>query len=317
MAVVTDELKIVTSNLLHNQPIANPEEDANWIIANWHPDIWGCQEAEKYGTMLSTISPNYALAIHDRTLRGPDVECPILYKKDTMRHVQSFARRIHGGKKPPNGYPARYVNFSHFVDRRSNQSIWYFNTHLDPHLEHAGHPYNLPRIPLETRHLKILANLVVEHSVGNNIGFWGGDFNIDEDADNKVNWGGFANAIFHKAGLQSIYDELSTPASFDTAGNRKIDVIGSYKGDKRVTGRDVVRSPESVHSDHRFVMATYDVKRMKGVKTPAGSTNPLEYDDPYTLPSADPEAPAQPWKPTATDKGPVKDHTDCCGGRSL
>lgn len=315
--MVSDKLILVTSNLLHNQPIANPEEDANWIIANWHPDIWGCQESENYGKMLSTVSPNYGLAIHDRTLKGPDVECPILYKRDTMRHVASFARRIHAGKAPPNGYPARYVNFSHFIDRRSNQSIWYFNTHLDPHIETNGHPNNLPRVPLQTKHLHALANLVVAHGTGDHIAFWGGDFNLDEDADNKVNWGGFANSIFHKAGLQSIYDELGTPASFDTLGNRKVDVIGSYKPDGRVSGKDVHRSPNSVHSDHRFVMAEYDVVRKKGVSTPVGSTNPLEYNDPYRLPSAEPEAPAVPWKPTRTDHGPIKDHTSCCGGRAL
>lgn len=256
----TLEISVVTSNMLHGQALGNARADANWIVDNFAPDIWGAQESEGYGSVLSNLTGyGYATAA-DRTGMGAAAQVPIMYNTKTMRLISVNAEKMHDGKA--HEYPSRWVQYARFADRKDGNTIWYFNTHLNSHLEHGGQPYAIPRVELSTHHITRLAEMVTSHTTGSAICFWGGDFNVDEDADNKFNWKGFPNAIFHQYGLVSIYDELNTPADFDTHGTRKIDIIGSHNKDIRAKALRVERSPDSVHSDHRFVRATFSIDRV-------------------------------------------------------
>lgn len=99
------------------------------------------------------------------------------------------------------------------------------------------------------------------HAAGRRLSFWQGDTNVDEQRDTGFDRAAI-EARFAAHGLESIYDERfdGNDQLPSTHGRRTIDVIGSIRADRRVTGRSVrVVKRNGRHADHLIVVASYDV----------------------------------------------------------
>lgn len=263
MPVSTRILRIASANLLRGQNPDRPVADVTKrIIHRWWPHIIGLQESSGYIPRLAAALADlgYEIAVPPGA-KGAAANNPIAYDPAELMLARILNFKEHDGKAGQ--FPARYTTSAEFewVD---GSTVWYNNTHLNSHIEHSGKPYPLPRVGLSTAHIRSVANRTKGDASGSSLAFLGGDFNVDEDADNRVDWSGFPNQIFREVGIVSVYDELRTPATFDTHGSRKIDVIASYKGDSRVVARWVERT-EDLFSDHYGVCAGFDVSLLRSL----------------------------------------------------
>lgn len=222
--------------------------------------IIGAQEGKQYRDVLEAV-PGMRLAL-PRGVTGDKANNPILYDPDELHLLTCIVTQVHGGKAGQ--YPARNFTTGMFRWDVDGSVLFYNNTQVNSHIEKDGHPRDLPRTPLSSAHLRTMADTVKGDAKGYSLAFLGGDLNVDEDADNRVDWSGFPNQIFRERDIESIYDELDVPASFDTLGHRKIDAIASYKGDRRVKGRKVARiDSANLYTDHAAICAWYDIRVMR------------------------------------------------------
>lgn len=308
------ELAIVTSNMLHRQPVKNALEDALYIADSMAPDVWGCQESEGYRTVLSQI-PNYGYMAVKNPSKS-ELQDPVLYNKSTMAPVSYKTHKMIKGKA--GAYPDRYTNEAHLITKQDGMHVWYFNTHSNHHVEVGGlpRPEMNARVKTATEHFRKMAALVQARAKGgNSVVFWGGDLNVDVNNDLKENWHGFPHYIFSRHNMISVFEELKVNWS-----GRVLDWIGSCNEDKDVKALSVTRSPDSVHSDHRFVKAVYSIPR---TKTSAGGKPPTTApQDPDQYPWIDPVTgdtidefipqPATPLPPAQPQIVGTWDHSVCC-----
>lgn len=334
-------IEVATANLLRGRSDAKVRRDIEVLTKDWKPDIIGLQEAAEYIDLIKRMKGDeYSLALPDNLNRSKR-NTAILFNHKELRLVGTGAKLGAEAIPDPNGMPARYINWAHFITRRDGKSIWHYNTHLNPHIEFAGRPRQATtrRVASAKKQLRILSDMVQErakqqqHSV-----FWTGDFNIDEHADDRVQAPSFMQDTFDEYGLVSVYDELRTPARYSTKEQRTIDIIGSHKADKSVVALRVQK--RDTGSDHDFVLATYKLAKAQlgpdyggdentggGTKAPPKDpTKPIEVgtptggvETPYEpLPGdwwEDDEGAPLPVKPIVQerDEGSKIDHTECCG----
>lgn len=253
-------LKIATWNAERDRRDQAVVDGVSWIFGHWHPHILALQEARQYVDVLHRFGV-MDLALPRNSHFGGDAQNnPILYNPRQLELLDCFNTIEHPGAA--GRYPVRILTSAKFRwIGADNSIIWANNTQADSHIEVAGHPRHLPRVELATEMFRDAARHMVIDAHGKSLAFLMGDMNVDEDADNRVDWWGFPNQIFREHGLVSIYDELHTPASFDTHGRRKIDVIASYKGDARVEAELVSRGPR-LGSDHNPVLGRYRVRQL-------------------------------------------------------
>ena len=259
-------LKIASLNAERDHSDGWAREDVVRILDAWKPDLLGIQEGKQYLTTYGSL-PGYGLLLPEGLTRGDQKNNPILYRTATMDPVLSRYVKVHSGKA--HQFPERNIIEGCFSWEGGDGSlVWLDNTHLNSHIDQGGHPMPLPggrsgqllpRVPLSVTHIETIAERTERNGKRrHSLAFLSGDFNIDEDADNRVHWSGFPEATFGRHNILSVYDELGTPASFDTHGDRKIDVIARYKGDRRVRAK-YVRHSGDLHSDHAAVLAAFDV----------------------------------------------------------
>lgn len=305
---LTTTVSVATSNLFRGLSNEKIKEDINWIAKNFSPVMWGFQEiASNLGVVRTALKDNdYRLAL-------PKKDDP--YAKDNA--IAYDPKRVRligtGAVKVANAMPGqkpRWINSAHFKELKYGLDIYYFNTHISSHIEVGGKARDNRRVPVAKRHIHQLSRLVQERSKDKSIAFFSGDFNIDEDADDRVKTPGFMQDTFKEFDLVSIYDERDTPASVDTFGKRKIDIIGRSKLDERVKGIAVRVSPKQ-NSDHKFVLATYQVSGLKG-----GYLDPSYVGSP-TNPNQNPDDSKPAKVKFEKDDGPQADHSECCGGEAL
>lgn len=226
------------------------------------PALIGMQEARQFVPMLRDgLLPGYKVAL-PKHARGDFASNAILYDPKQMHLCGVENLFAHGGLAGQ--YPLRLVTSADFLWDGDGSLVTYDNTHLNSRIDNGGRPAPLPRVKLSTKHIHLLADDLVRSAAGKRLAFGGGDFNIDEDADNRVDFSGFPNQIFREHGITSIYDELGTPASFDTHGNRKIDVIVSVNKDGRVEAVSVHRiDSKGLRTDHSAICAVYSIRLRK------------------------------------------------------
>lgn len=97
------------------------------------------------------------------------------------------------------------------------------------------------------------------------LGFWLGDFNVDERKDDGSDPAG-PKAILREAGLVSIYDDLGRRPR-KTTKFKALDWIGHVASDKRVTAVDV-EVLEGFNSNHAPLVATYDIRAERRPEQP-------------------------------------------------
>ena len=282
----TDELKLATVNLGRTLSDAQAKTDVQTVIKEWRPEFICVQNAHLRLAQLRAI-PEYNLAV-PKNAAPAEMANAIMFRNERYRLVGATAIKTAAG----------YINSGHFQHREYGTSVYVFNTHIERD--------NATREQI-TKHLTRMADIVKDRAKRANVAFWAGDFDIDEDADNKKDYKGFPNRIFNDAGLLSIYDELKTPASFDTYRNEKVDIIGSFKGDERVKALAVLRTKQQ--SSHHYVLGRYQL---------VTTERAMQGDDRGTPTSADFDPdPTAPRNPFEKDTGPSFNHEYCCGGRTV
>lgn len=131
---------------------------------------------------------------------------------------------------------------------------------------------------------KTMVNQVKRHGRGNEIAFFAGDQNVDEQGDNnKTALRSQMDGVFRDNGLLTIWDEMEVfPPTHGLNHGPTIDIIGSYSPDKRVKAKRW-KVYQKHASDHRPISAWYDVKMVKssgvGGNTGGGSHNPVPGKD--------------------------------------
>lgn len=262
------QLKLATFNMERDRSEEVAAHDAFKLFKRWHPAAMGLQESKQYITELARAGQDLfrvALPMEGRYEKpnfGDICNNPIIYDPEQLRLLRCYNLPVHPGKA--HCYPKRIITVGRFKWVGGDGStVTLHNSQVNSHIEKGGHPRELPRVKLSTHHFNEWANLMVADAKGFKLSFLMGDLNVDEDADNRVDFSGFPNEIFREHHIISIYDELHTPASFDTHGRRKIDVIASYEGDGRVRGMRVINSHNvRTGSDHLAVCATYSIQLM-------------------------------------------------------
>jgi len=95
------ELRIASSNVERDHPATEVYSDASWIVNNFEPDIWGCQEAKQFIKVFKELTPSYGVALKDSTGIGDDCNNPIIYRKSRLRLLSSEALRVHMARLTP------------------------------------------------------------------------------------------------------------------------------------------------------------------------------------------------------------------------
>lgn len=256
--MASELLELASLNLLRDQTWTHPVADLMKVIRKWHPALIGCQEGMDYTDTLRGGVEGYRFALPPGA-HGAARNNPVMYDPDQLRFLGAENHKMHDGRK--GSFPPRYDSEYRFQWEADGSVVVYHNTHVNSYIDNSGRPRALPRVGMSTQHFRQMAANVQGDGRGHRLCFVGGDFNVDEDDDNRVDFSGFPNEIFREHKIESIYDELNTPASFDTHGKRKIDVIASYKGDRRVSGEKVERiDTRDLHTDHSAVCATYRIR---------------------------------------------------------
>jgi hypothetical protein len=108
--------------------------------------------------------------------------------------------------------------------------------------------------------LRAMSTRVQLEGLGNRLAWWGGDINWDID-DPTFNTPG---QMLRERGLVTVFNELHKP-DLPTHGSRQIDLIGSYRNDRRVqaVGVEVFKDTKQFSfTDHAQVVATYKVVQL-------------------------------------------------------
>lgn len=297
-------VSVVTSNLNGVGGTKNQVADANWIAANMKPDIWGLQETSAVLGDLRKIA-GYGVALPKGRATAVDRSNLIMFNESVYRHQGSTIHKLWSPEKNLLGLEITEAHLQHLD---TGDSTYVYTTRTYAHVEANGMPSvktdphsDHKTLEAVKNHLTQMAKLIEARAKAGDLVFWTGDFNIDEDADKQHMYPGFKAKIFSDHGLVSVYEELKTPASFDTLDSRKVDAIGTHKSLKRVSAKSVMG--RSGHSSHRFVEAIYEVKS-SGEPVRGTATDPT-VEAPDTVPA----------KQTAQkDTGSTIDHTNCCGG---
>lgn len=305
------DMRVVTSNIKVSMPSAQVKQDAAWIKENFKPDLWLTQETNHHHDELRAVQDygfftpknNPGIGIQSKS---------ILWNQKTMEFVGGRGFKLNWD--PPNTRHwndiALWMNMVHLKPRKAKAlSIYGFSFHTYVGIAAGGHPRN-PTSELQkaaTAAWRKIGEVVQDYAnKENSVVFWGGDLNVNWTADggkSKI----FPVSIFHEHGMRSIYDMIDERAL-------TVDVVGTHlKAIKRVNAHGWRLSPASVHSDHRFGLATFTIK---GVRNDSTGGDDDEEPSPET---PEPEPTPIPHQEFEADEGHSVDidHTECCGLREV
>src|SRR4051794_6252466 len=257
-------VRVVSANLQATNPAHPLDElvwDVRWIEDNWHPALVGLQEARELVPRLRELEYlKLAPGLVGQT--GARAGNMILYDPEILEPHHGEVTPIHPGKAAPSGYPEANITSCTFGWIAGDGSVITLkNMHANPHIEHAGQPYNLPRVPLSTEHFRVMAAQMKGDATGDKLVLGTGDLNVDHDADARVLFSGFPAAIFAEAGVVSVYDELDVPAGWDTLASRKIDEILRFRGDARTAFVPGSLVKHDGHADHHHVCVDVAIRQ--------------------------------------------------------
>jgi hypothetical protein len=249
-------IRVVSANVEATNPAHPLDElvaDVRWIEDTWHPALVGLQEAKELVPKLRELAYlKLAPGLVGQT--GARAGNMILYDPEILEPHYGRVDPVHPGKSAPSGYPEANITWCEFGWIAGDGSIITLNnTHVNPHIEHGGQPYDLPRVPLSIGHIARMADKMKGDAKGDKLVLGTGDFNVDHDADERVLFSGFPAATFGAAGLVSVYDELDVPAGWDTLGPRKIDEVYRFKGDARTAFVPGSLTKHDGKADHHHV----------------------------------------------------------------
>ena len=188
--------------------------------------------------------------------------------------------KIMEGKPGPaaqGGFADRYLYWTH---------ISWYGIDIFDHVQHwtTGYYKSELRDSWHEKMTQTMVNNVKRHGKGNDVAFFAGDQNVDEQGDNnKTALRSQMDGVFRDNGLLTIWDEMEVfPPTHGMANGPTIDIIGSYAPDKRVKAKRWKVYPKQA-SDHRPISAWYDVttKKQQGVggNTGGGKHNPVPGKD--------------------------------------
>ncbi len=239
----TIHLMHASMNQFEENLSAHAREDFRYIFTQVKPDIVSFTEMAKirgelkdvaqnngYRPIFFTPNPGEAMAINTDVLKLKN------------HNKKMITPRISADQN------WQWINWAEV--KFGDETVFYHTAHWLARLYLGG--------GRQQRHNTLSQQMAVhvrKHAEGNNISFFSGDWNLDDDpqgGDTRAN----GNQIFRSNNLLTIWDEMKVYPN--TKGTDTIDIIGSYNGDGRVAAKRYKRWPKQ-HSDHRFVSAWYEI----------------------------------------------------------
>ena len=160
-----------------------PNRKAYWAsqVAFYEPDIFGIQEALPHQvTDIQTLLPNYNYIGIGRDGEGRGESSNIFYLKDRFQVLQENTFWLsETPDKISKGWDAalnRVCTYGLFKDRKTKQTFWVFNTHLD----HMG---ELAR----TNSILLILSKIKALNTKNYPVFFMGDFNTEPNEERIIN----------------------------------------------------------------------------------------------------------------------------------
>lgn len=185
--IIAQKLTLMTYNIrldvTSDGENAWPNRKAFWAsqVAFYEPDIFGIQEALPHQvTDIQNLLPNYNYIGIGRDGQGQGESSNIFYQKDRFQVLQENTFWL--SETPDTiskGWDAalnRICTYGLFKDRKTKQTFWVFNTHLD----HIG---ELAR----TNAIKLILSEIVARNTKNLPVFLMGDFNTEPNENRIVN----------------------------------------------------------------------------------------------------------------------------------
>lgn len=241
---MTETIRLRMSSMQHTDTPRQIQEDARDAIPNATkaaPDFIGFTELA--GPVLTAVRErckdagydlirkgSVGIAVHPRQdlLESGSVDVLTSFKSPSGRGSYRARPILEVTTRTPGGTKAT-VHIAHWITDAPTQQ----------------------REDKRTEQSEKMADRVRLHSRGDRVGFWMGDTNEDEGKPERE-----VQRVLTRNNLLSIYDELDTYPN--THGQKTIDVVGRYKGDRRVKAKRVRRRKKR-NSDHRVVDATYEI----------------------------------------------------------
>lgn len=254
--LVAKQLHILHASSLLTLTNDQAEADLRNLLGK-NPDVYGTTETHTPARieMMRKVGKDMGYTVHHQ----PNIGEPFMVKIQDNLKVHNVGRVL---AQKGNGLPRgstnlidnRYISWLHL--KFWGLDLFTHITHWQAHTEESA-----LRTTAHVRETRVMAAQVKLHGVGNNISFFQGDLNYDENDRNRLHGANSPLVIFREQSLKIIWDELgSTPAP--TFENRAIDVIGRYMHDDRVKGKRYKVYPRG-NSDHRAISSWYDVEVRK------------------------------------------------------
>jgi len=273
MAKITRTLHLMHCSMRFDRP---PEEfkDAIRWMHSLEPDIVSFTEMTRFHKELRQVcqGTRYRPVLSSRGKEGG-----FMVKTGDECHVKDsgavFVLPGNPGPASQGGYAPRYVNWVRV--KWHGEDIYHHTTHwLTKYWK------NDARDALHEKSTKVMCDLVKRHGKGMDLAFFGGDQNVDEEADNrKMGVRSQMDKTFRDNGLLTIWDEMEvTPPTHGLSKGPTIDILGSFNPDKRVKAKRWKVYPKHA-SDHRPIAAWYEIQQTRqagvgGSNTGGGKNDP-------------------------------------------
>ena len=194
---------------------------------------------------------------------------PILYRKDKFEFVTAGTTQVSEATyvgpegAGPSTLRAKYVNWVHLRENKTQRDVFVLNNHAVPSVQGANGGPNtaMPeRVALHRQHMEGLTELVTRFSMTRGLVFVTGDLNVNFRTDRKTAYRWFPYMVMRGVGLRASFDVLGEPA-LGTHGRkgRLIDYVHASAVSWVTPLAQAILGGYA--SDHRPLVATYRIAR--------------------------------------------------------
>lgn len=246
------QLHLMHASLHLSQADRFTREDMAWVCQQGADAVSFTEIAGKHDILRQVGRAHNYIPVEWTNNRGE----ALLVNADRVRVKDKGCVQAHPAGA--DGMPARYISWGKLAV--GDATVWYHTGHWLPNID--DHRKRAARHNMMSQQM---AAQVRKHAIGGDLSFFSGDINLDDQGSDDAR----LNTIFRTNGLLTIWDEFKVYPN--TRGRSTIDVIGSYTGDKRVTGKRYKVWPKQ-NSDHHFISAWYEITG--AVATSVGGQDP-------------------------------------------
>lgn len=243
-------LTVGTYNTLHSLSAEVFKRDLYNLTHTTSVDLLGLQEV--HGPGRDAVMENLdGWTAYRPGWAGSQRQTPVMWRTSAFEMVGYGTELLARGVFT---LPDRWGNWCELLHKPTRRTVYLLNSHAHPHIERAGHPRSLPRTREAEAHFAALVTAARYFGTQGEV-FVTGDFNVDYVADRRVRYPRFPYTTFANAHLIPCWRGASRVVG--THGNRTIDYV-YHRRSGHVTFEHV-KVLDGYHSDHKPVLATYNV----------------------------------------------------------